>query len=565
MNKGTTKLILIWSFSLLFLISLYVNIVLLHYQTDPFIPTTIKIAQLVSKFGSLESAQQYVTGNWHYSGWQGHTIDFLRYEPLSGILVYEISSVTGFKINTVAYFPLPLLIYVIMLYIISKLIYNLLPEKIKIEKNIMIFVLSVGMYAYIGRFVMGTFYVLEYHGIYYVYALMLYYSLFKIIQDQGNYQNSTKLTFLIAIVFLANLFDHYEIPITFTGGVIIFAVVVHLFDNIFIRHDNKLQKKLRNLIIIFMILILSNPFYYGALTRSAGLIQTVSLFFSTLANRLIEPRAGGQVTQLYPYANYLLLSIKMWHLGFLVIIISHMLFLTRLIKKNKNVSVSATIFLYILILGQEISWIISYFSMYLSSFALQLKNAWLLNSLVIIPLLFFNRTISTRWKRIGMYILVTTLTLTLVTWTIIYMHMTVEGYSPYSGQVKQEVRTVSFFLQNEIEDHYGIITGSLQSTSTIYEDLSLDKLAYWYPVIGSYFMQKQHTKFHLPVYEIYLQLKQNANIFVISTQEFKNGLYPGLYVAPLNRDEVESLNKILVFNENSIYTSDLVRIYMLQK
>ncbi|NJE77284.1 hypothetical protein [Thermococcus sp. ES12] len=570
MRQVIRKLLLLWITSISALVPLYINLYVLHYQTDPFISTTINMGKLISSFGDLNNARHFVLDNWVPFGWQGHTRDFIQYEPLSGVLVHEIGSITNLSIRSASYLPVPYFVYLILLYLIMKWAYSLVSiEKQKMTKlNVLVlFILFASGYAYICLFVIGTFYVFEYHGIYYVYALTMYYLLLNLIFNRQGVRLAKRIIVLITLVFLANLFTHYEIPLTVTGGLLLYLFAVYWLSKITDTKESAFLKDLKVLIAVFMVLIFSQGFYYSALSSSAGIIQMIPVFFTSILDRVISGSAGQIVGNIYPYGNYLVFTKKLWHLGFAAMLLLQLSLAVYLVKKHSFIL--PVIFSYLFILGRDISWMISYFAMYLGSFSFELKTAWLLNLLVPVPILGFSHLTKAKRKRASLIILAIIISIALIGWSTLYAHMFIEGYSAYPGQVKEQAWTVAPFIKHNLhQDNISIvITGSLQATSGIYENMPLYVLdeVYLVPAIF-YIKEKLDTKQHIPVQEIPNSLRQSDVDFLVVTEyENKKGFYGGLAIAPLNKDEVKLLTHLITVQDTVIYSSDIVKIYMIRE
>jgi hypothetical protein len=526
------------------------------------------MGKLISSFGDLNNARQFVLNSWIPLGWQGHTRDFILYEPLSGVLVYEISSITNLSIKSASYLPVPYFVYLILLYLIMKWAYSLVSiEKQKMTKlNVLVlFILFTSGYAYICLFVIGTFYVFEYHGIYYAYALTLYYLLLKLVFNRRGSKFAKKIIVIITLVFLANLFTHYEIPLTVTGGLLLYLFAVYGLSKILHTGELAFLRDLKTLIVVFMVLILSQSFYYSALSSSTGIIQIIPVFFTSLLNRVLSGRAGQIVSNVYPYGNYLIVTKKVWHLGFVIILLFQTSLAIYVVKKRP--STLPVIFSYLFVLGRDISWMMSYFAMYLGSFSFELKTAWLLNLLISVPILGFFHLIKTKWKQISLIILVFVLSLILIGWSTLYAYMFVGEYSAYPGQVREQAWTAVPFIKSHSDNHTVILTGSLQATSGIYENMPLQALdkAYLVPAIF-YIKERTNTKQHMPIQDIPNALRQhNVDYFVVTQYESKKGFYGGLTIAPLTPDEIKLLTHILGVQDTILYSSDIVKLYRLGK
>jgi hypothetical protein len=172
------KKLILYLFSLVLFGGIFTNIFLLNQQCDPFISTTVIMGKCIEHFGNINESTNYIIQCSKFKAWQDHTKLYITYVPLSGVLTCMISEITNISLIKVCHFPLPYLSYFFLLYCILKMIYSY--SKRYFDSNqtkwkiYIYFVLFSAVYSFIGLNCIGKFYVLEYHGISFVYIYWQY-------------------------------------------------------------------------------------------------------------------------------------------------------------------------------------------------------------------------------------------------------------------------------------------------------------------------------------------------------------------------------------------------------
>ncbi|AEF97060.1 hypothetical protein [Methanotorris igneus] len=572
------KIILI----VLFTCGLYINIMTLDFQCDPFIPSTIIMAETFSEFNNYYDSVDFISNNAKYSAWQGHTKDFIIYEPLSGIINCVISKVTGLNTYSVSYLIIPYFTYCILLYLIFNKLYNIFSKYCEINSKIysiiVFFVLMTTIYAFICKYVIGKFYVMEYHGIFLIYVLTMFYLLLKYFET--NYVENKKILLLMVIIFIANLFTHYNFTMTFTGGLIIFIISLELLKYLGIKFDIKLQSKLKIIALIFIIVLTLQNFYFINLGKSGGnMLETLGILINTLIDRVVgissdsgiitNSSDSGIITKQsgYIFSQQWMFVKKWWHILF--VIVSVILFLSTTIKclnnKDKKLNINHILYIYILIIGIDATWMFTYFINYGGNLSFYLPNGWILNSLILIPIFYLHNSKEKLWKNIGKLLLLTNilLTLLLVLDSSFELHYVVSGHSPFPYQVREDTKTCSNFLIHNI-DNQEIVVGSLESSSALYGFMSSDlkSLEHIFPKPAFSYFLIPGVKYHKSVSDIYKSMKKDhVSKFILTDYEINSGFFGGLTVAPLTPNETKELKNLLELNENVVYDSKMARVY----
>ncbi|WP_292460185.1 hypothetical protein [Methanothermococcus sp.] len=554
---------------LIFIMGLYINTVTLNFQCDPFIPTTIIMAKSIGEFGSITEACDYISNAAKYSAWQDHTKDFIKYEPLSGIIVCIIAKMTGLNEYTVSYLPIPYIIYCIFLYLIFKILYSI-NTKISRNQNLNIFIFFVvlsGIYAFICKFVIGKFYVMEYHGIYWVYILAIYYLLLKYFILNNNHEIIQKIFLLIYIIFITNLFTHYNFPMTILGGLIIFITACMLLKCIGLNLLNNKIDYLKHAIPIFIILITLQNFYFLNLSHAGNFLDIFDILINTVINK-ITGSSSGVISSYsgYVYTTQWMFFRKWWHILFVLSAISIFITITLYYLKNKDKNVNLMSYFYTLILGRDFTWMYTYFINYGGNLSFYLPNSWFLNSLILTPITELLNSKKIFWKNTGKLFLIGAfiLTLFLILDSSFEAYYAISGYSPFPYQVRNDGEQSFNFLISNI-DRPEIIVGSLESSSALYAEMSkysISKLNIIYPKPALDYMLIPGVKEHKSINEIYYSLKKGrVSKFILTKYELDKGFVGGLTVAPLTKNETKELKTILDTNENLIYDSGKAKIY----
>jgi len=565
----------LWLYCLLiiiFLIPLYINVSLLHSQCDPFISTTIISGKCIGAFGSIDGAVDYICQISEFGAWQSHTRDFLIYEPFSGLLTYIISAVTGMPLIDVCYLPVPYIICFLLLFCILKLIYtssiNYFDISSKTWKAYIAVILFGSFYTFIGMNVIGKFYVLEYHGINFVLALCIYYLLIKSIM-KSNKVFSSKVFLALFPLFLANMFVHYTFPLTITGGLILYLTIYEILRHLRIVPNNEILPQLTRLTLIFVILLSFQDFYYIRLSHAGNMMDMLNDLIATITTRLFYSGSSGRITNaIYPFVEYYLLIKRFWHMLLLIIITSITPLTIYYLKKRDISKNSLLLFSYIIILGMNVLGMYSYFVHYAGYLALELKEVWLLNALILFPILLFTNSHHKLWKKMGLILAIGLLlsTILLIGWATFEVDICANGYNAFPYSIKEDGKNAYAFAISH-SDTSTVISGSIQATSGLYEHLyyyDLDKLNKIYPKIALYYMinMTNESRKHKDVLDIYNSLKNGGvSNFILTNYEMKNGFYGGLTVAPLDKNETKIFQDVLENNENVIYDSKKARLY----
>ncbi|WP_206204592.1 hypothetical protein, partial [Thermococcus sp. 21S7] len=85
--------------------------------------------------------------------------------------------------------------------------------------------------------------------------MTMYYLLLNLIFNRQGVRLAKRIIVLITLVFLANLFTHYEIPLTVTGGLLLYLFAVYWLSKITDTKESAFLKDLKVLIAVFMVLI----------------------------------------------------------------------------------------------------------------------------------------------------------------------------------------------------------------------------------------------------------------------------------------------------------------------
>jgi hypothetical protein len=305
-------------------------------------------------------------------------------------------------------------------------------------------------------------------------------------------------------------------------------------------------------------------FYYAKLSQSDDFLTKLNNLGTVLFERLTNPESSGAIMgTVYPYMNYLMIFKKAWHVLFAVTILLITLVTIYGILKGK-ILMSPTSFLYLILIGGNVTHIYTYYTQYGNNLSLEIQDPWLLNSLLLFPILDIKSVNNQIWKKIGNGFIACLLltSVLLVGWTT-FETGTNFGYNAFPYQVKEDGETLYDFIVKNT-DNETIISGSIQSTLVLYEHLfyNLEKLNTIYPKFAQAYMMETGDKKHRDIYEIYQSLKtEKAAQFILTDYETKRGLYGGLVVSPLNTEETASFENLLENNENLIYNSKRAKLY----
>ncbi|MFU8652679.1 hypothetical protein [Methanotorris formicicus] len=531
------------------------------------------MAKSINEFGNLESAVSYISKIAKYSAWQCHTKDFIQYEPLSGVLVGILSNITGLSIFTTSYLPIPYMIYCLALLCIFRILYynniKLISNNNLIYDILIFFILFVGIYAFICKFVIGKFYVFEYHGIFLVYVLFSYYLLLRLVVT-NNKNIINKILLILILIFVANLFTHYNYPLTLTGGLLIFMIVYKILKYLNIEIINKeLAASFKKIIILFIILLTLQNFYFVNLEHTKGLFETFTMLVNTLITKLVgSSSSSGVIMQKSGYIfNYQWMFVrKWWHILFVTTSVFMLLFIAVYYLKHKNLKPCSLSYFYTLIFGRDATWMYSYFTHYGGNLSFYLPNGWLLNSLIMTPILQLLNSKDKLWNKLGKVFLGLSIILTILLLldSTFEAHFAISGSSPFPYQVRNDGVSLFNFLITNV-DKPQIIVGSLESSSALYSYLAfydLVKLEYVFPKPALGYMLIPGIKKHKSVEEIYYSMKKDkVSKFILTKYELDNGFFGGLTVAPLTKNETKKLKNILEANENIIYDSGKAKLF----
>jgi hypothetical protein len=527
------------------------------------------MAKLFQEFGTYESSIEYIEQCSKYGAWQGHTKDFLTYEPFSGILVYSISQITGLSVISAAYLPIPYIIYCILLYGIFKIIYENIDENLpknKFWKITSLFAVFVGIYSFICKFVIGKFYVLEYHGIYWVYILATY---FLIIKAGTSLKKDSSTILLLTLIFIVNIYTHYQFPMTFLGGIFIYYVIYEACVKIGVSESHNIQSILKKLILLFATLLTLQNFYYVSLESNYGFLSIFTNLVDSLMAKIFSEQSSGILMSksAYYYAQKLSFFNKLWHILFAILLC--IVFLTIPIYSLKNLKKLKPLdYFYMAILGNDMTWIYTYYSKFVNHFSFYLLNSWILNVLILIPISEFFSIKHPFWNAIGRIcwiLLLFSSSLLLLTSTLEFDSI-VKGYSAFDHiAVEYGNFAGKFIISNSFGGHDELILASIGVSSKLYENINyydVQKLKTIFPKNAVTYIQSPTGKVNNNISDIYFLIKEDDVSKVILTEkELKDGFYGSLTTTPLDHTEMSIFKGFLDSKDNIIYNSQRSIVY----
>ncbi|MBE8539372.1 hypothetical protein [Geoglobus acetivorans] len=563
MGRIIRKLLLLWITLISALIPLYINLNVLHYQTDPFISTTINMGKAIKSYGSLDITRNFysdIVNSIHLTTpfWQKHTSYFVRFEPGSGIFLAIMSIISGIEVRTIAYLPVPFIVSILILFSMFCRIYEYTNRVNQNKKNIatifnIVFLGSV-MYSFISFNFIGKIHTLVYHGIYVVQYLTIYYILLRITFNE----KKPEWIILIVLTFCAMIITHYRYPLMIAGGITLYVFIIYLTISIAgVQKFNISTLQTFLYLNIFMWVVISlNEVYFrsGAKVDILSaivflkdyLLRTFTLSYSPISSPETSGSKMGLMMSLLYTAIILIISMG-----------SPIVLLLGTVKKKNMLSklnVDYYIFyLYVILFGGSIVRFLSYSSIYLNFAKYGLTNPELIALFLVIS----TKIIRQKFKKVGTIMLAMLLVSSMLIFgkSLLYAYSISNPSSAYYYGPKEEGIGAFGFLVYHLPDSTSIIGGSIQVSSGLYEYLSycpLEKSKEIIPAMVQVYIAPSPYTIN-GITTVYNLMNKELDYFIIANKEIHYGLNGGLMVY-LDPDKTNKLYKLMSINEDRIYS-----------
>lgn len=556
---------------LLFVIAYNVNSIVLHFQVDPFIASTLAMGNCLEDFGNLGVSFDYLEKcSYHGGYWQAHARDYMEYEPFSGILIYIVSTLANIPLINACYLPVPYVTICLLLLSFVKAISSIYSKFMKRNWKLWNTYFSVSIFLSLLAFIIlnciGKFYLMEYHAINLVFQLLIFFIIFRMVQrNDKTFFRASPL--LLTLIFASNLFTHYNFPLSLIGGIITLIILCGLFRIAKIPFSNKTIPSLVVILVIFFLLTTFQQYYFILIGNSQDITALLPDLVSQMLDRTFSSGSAGAVMASYHFDTVLLICKKLWHVTILFTIGITTIFTICYLKCTKIRDNPLLFILYLFVVGISLTWMLTYFSHYGTQFAFQIDNPWLIQIFLLLPIILFVNSDKTSWQKIGLFISLLAISslIFLTAWMVFEADFVIGGHSHFPYQVKSDAESASDFLASHTEDP-SLVCGSIESTSGLFERLNvydvktLEKV-HPIPLIQ---LMNRGSRQHEPIQEVYNLLKQRrVSKFIITEYEINHGFYSGLTISPFNSYDTRILQSAMELNDNLIYNSKSGKIYSL--
>lgn len=544
---------------------LIISIFYLNYQCDPFVSTTVILGQYIAASGNIDQTSDFFLNSAVYgNSWQSHAKDFILYVPFSGLLVAIIATVSGLPTITICYLPGPYIAMCLILFCLLREVYRYCKDteiKNTARELLILTVLSVSVFTFFFQYCIGQWYLFEYHAMNLVFELGLYFLFLKLALTKKS--GSKECYILILIIYASLSFTHYNFPLSIIG-----ALLLLLSTTFFIYPRSAFRQKhylsFVHLLIIFALFLSFQQFYTQVLSQTDGMLNVLSTLSQLITERVSSVNSGQSSDSIYPFIESLKILKKMFHIIFLIVLL---LLCPTLIYYLRKVGghVSLIPLMFLLVLGINLTWIVTYVAVYGFSFSLQLKDIWILNIFILIPIVLLNKAQSTSIKRIGalLCLLLLISNVCLVGWITYELDFKLGGYSVFPYQVKENSLSACNFILC-YTDQPSKVSGSLQTTSSLFEQMYYYDSRIMNNVYPTFFPAKNHLGAKRNATDAYYSIKQGGvSRFIITKYELDNYFYGELSAEPFTNNEVMELNQMMEYDD-LIFNSDKARVYALK-